>query len=336
METEESKLSGAQRSALILLALGQDIATEVFKNLNQNEIREIALAIESISNVDSDVVHHVFDHFAHEVSHDSSFLIRGEEFLEEVATNVLGAEKAKHLLGHLKRKTTGTLKSLSEADTRTLANIIGKEHPQTIALLLAHTIPGKASELIPLLPEDLQVETVMRIANLDNITPDIISDVEQSLLDEVLAMGNIQSTKAGGVDMVAEVLNQMDKQHEKAILEEITEQSPELADKIRQLMFVFEDLLNVDDRGIQALLKEIEHDQLAMALKTASEELKVKIFRNISSRAATMLEEDLEAMGPVRVSDVERAQMGLVQVAMRLEEEGRLVIAGGEGEDILV
>ncbi len=336
MVTTSTDLTGAQRSALVLLSLGEDVATDIFRNLNQKEIRDIGMALETVQTISPTVVDEVYLQFAEEVKHDSGFLMRGGEFLEEVATRVMGPEKARNLMAHLKRQTKSSVENLSEADPQTLANVIRKEHPQTIALLLAHTVTNKASSIIPLLPEELQVEVVLRIAKLENVTPDILNEVEQAIQDEILSMGNIESTNVGGVEMVAEMLNNMEKTYEKNILDELSETQPELADRIRQKMFTFDDLINVDGRGIQQILKEIENETLVIALKATSEELKCKIFGNMSKRAASMVEEDLQTKGPMRLSEVERAQMQIVNIAMRLEEEGKIIIAGGEGEDVLV
>jgi len=211
--------------------------------------------------------------------------------------------------------------------------MLQREHPQTIAIVLAHLEPTQAAEVLSKFPEQLKIEISQRIANLDQISPTILSELEDVLQSQLSSY--TQSRRIGGVKTVAEILNQMDRTSEELIIKHIEEKDPILADEIRKLMFTFEDLISVDDRGIQTILKEIATDDLVLALKMASEELKEKIFKNMSSRAVQIIKEEMETKGPVRVADVEKAQMNIVRAARRLEEEGKIVVGKRGGEAIV-
>src|SRR6185436_11889010 len=219
---------------------------------------------------------------------------------------------------------------------RTLANFLMNEHPQTTAVVLAHLTPDRKCEVLKKLPEPVQTEVVLRIANLDFISPSLLAQVDEILKQELATLGSIDTQQLGGVSPIAEMLNVMDKTTEQGIMARVEERDPQLAEEIRRLMFVFEDILFIDDRGMQMLLKEVANDKLVVALKTAPDEIKDKIFRNISKRAADLLREDLEAMGPVKLSDVEGAQQEVVNIAKRLEAEGKIMISRGGEADALV
>jgi flagellar motor switch protein FliG len=221
-------------------------------------------------------------------------------------------------------------------DSRTLANFLVSEHPQTIALVVAHLDPEKKVEVIKRLPEYIQAEVVLRISNMDYISPEIITQVDEVLKRELSRMGTIEQTALGGVEPVANMLNIMDKTTEGAIMSKIEEKDPILAEEIRKLMFVFEDIVKIDVRGIQSILKEVPNEKLILALKNASDDIRQKFFSSMSQRAATLLQEDLGAMGPVRISDVEAAQQEIDNVARKLEQEGKIVIARGGEDDVLV
>jgi flagellar motor switch protein FliG len=226
--------------------------------------------------------------------------------------------------------------SLEMVDAKSLANFLVHEHPQTVSVILSHLEPEKKGEVLKRLPEALQAEVVLRMANLDHVAPELIAAVDRVLKEELANIGTVEQAALGGVQPVAEMLNVMDKNTEKAIMSRIEEKDPILAEEIRKLMFVFEDIIKIDDKGIQALLKEVPNDKLLLALKTANEEIRAKIFKNISQRAAQLLKDDLQNMGPSRLSDVEGAQVEIVNVARRLEGEGKILIARGGSEDALV
>jgi flagellar motor switch protein FliG len=242
------------------------------------------------------------------------------------------------VLGHLNVSTSQrpALESLELVDAKSLANFLIHEHPQTVSVILANLEPEKRGEVLKRLPEALQAEVVLRMANLDHVAPELITEVDRVLKDQLVNIGSVEQAALGGVQPVAEMLNVMDKNTEKAIMSRIEEKDPILAEEIRKLMFVFEDIVKIDDKGIQALLKEIPNDKLLLSLKTAGEEIRAKIIKNLSQRAAQMLRDDLANMGPSRLSDVEQAQVEVVNVARRLESEGKIIIARGGSEDALV
>jgi len=225
--------------------------------------------------------------------------------------------------------------NLKDVDSKVLAKFIQNEHPQTIALILSHINPKQAAEILTDFSENMQSDIMLRVAHLENVPQNIIAEVEQVLQQEINALGTVDARKIGGAETVAEILNQVDQSTENAILSRIEEDHLDLANDIRKLMFVFEDLNEVDDRGVRALLREINNEELTLALKTAPESLKQKIFSNLSERAAAIIKEDLEIMGPVKLSDVERAQQSVLRVAKKLEAEGKLMLGKG-GEEVFV
>jgi flagellar motor switch protein FliG len=283
------------------------------------------------------LVKRVLESFYSSLNEDSSLLFsnnRGKNFL----LDTLGEERAKQLLGQIVEVGgANTLESLELVDTRTLANFLINEHPQTIALIMAHLTTDRKVDVLRRLPEGLQAEVVLRIANLDFVSPELIAQLDDVLKTELSTLGSIDTNQLGGIGPIADMLNQMDKNTEKNVMSRVEEKDPELAEEIRKLMFVFEDLIYVDDRGIQALLKEVDNTQLVMALKTAPEEIKNKLFGNMSNRAVKLLKEDLEALGPTKLSDVEKSQTEIVQKCKELEAQGKAIISrGGDGDDALV
>jgi len=248
-----------------------------------------------------------------------------------------GEDRANSVLGQAALSgESRTLEALELVDTRTLSNFLLGEHPQTIALILAHLDAQRKCEVIKKLPENIQAEVVLRIANLDFIAPELITTVDKILKNELAQLGSLDSHKLGGVDPIAEMLNVMDKSNEQSIMARVEEKDPALSEEIRKKMFVFEDLVFCDDRGLSQLLKEVAPEKLVVALKSGSEQVKGKIFKNMSNRASTMLKEELESLGPLRVSDVDAAQSEIVAAARKLEAEGKLIVARGGGDDQLV
>ena len=249
----------------------------------------------------------------------------------------LGEDRAKTVLGQLSVvEGSRTLEALELVDPRTLANFLVNEHPQTIALIMAHLEPAKKTEVLKRLPEGVQTEVVLRIASLDFISPNLIAQVDEVLKQELATLGSIDTQQLGGVSPIAEMLNVMDKNSEQNIMARVEEKDPQLAEEIRKLVFVFEDIIYIDDRGMQSLLKEVDSSKLTLALKTAPDEIKDKIFRNMSSRAAEMLRDDLESKGPVKLSEVEAEQKEILKIVRKLADEGQIVIASKGGDEGLV
>ena len=261
-----------------------------------------------------------------------------EGMLEQALRRSVKSDRATEILDDIRSDWKLTLFTKArKLDPKVFVNFLRNEHPQTVALVLSVLNHAQAAEILGNLKEDVQVEVIMRMAELDKVSPDILVDLDRVLQDELLAVEGVEGQRLGGVEAVAEILNSVDRVVEATIMEGVEEQRENLADEIRKLMFVFEDLQGVDDRGIMAILKEVSTDDLKLALKTASEELKGKIFKSMSSRAVDMLKEDMEIMGPVRIKDVENAQQMIIKVAKRLEQEGKIqLMTGGGGEDEFV
>ncbi|MHB1380239.1 MAG: flagellar motor switch protein FliG, partial [Desulfurivibrionaceae bacterium] len=269
---------------------------------------------------------------------DTDIFLSGNEMLESALKRALSSDKASEILEEIRSDWKLTLfQKARKLEPKVLVNFLRNEHPQTVALVLSVLEPTQAAQILMEFNEDIQVEVMMRMAELDKVSPEILVDVDRVLQEELLSVEGMESQRLGGVEAVAEILNNADRGLEAAILEGIEEQRENLADEIRRLMFVFEDLLSVDDRGIQAILKEVSTDDLKLALKLASDDLKAKIFGCMSSRAVEMLKEDMEIMGPTRVKDVEGAQQAIIKIAKRLEQEGKIqLMSGGGGEDEFV
>jgi flagellar motor switch protein FliG len=277
-------------------------------------------------------------HEFHNLALASTYMEEGGlEYARELLGKSLSPEQAQEITAQVERTINASpFAFLAKAETANLLTFIQDEHPQTIALILSHLPPAKASEILVGLPSQKQIEVVKRIANMEQTNPEIIKEVERGLEHRLSAMIHQTLEKTGGVETVAEMLNLADRSTEKGILEALETDDPDLVESIRRLMFVFEDILLVDDRGIQSMLKEIDNSDLALALRTASDQLKEKIFKNMSERAVQLIKEDMEYMGPVRVSDVEAAQQKIVDVVRRLEDSGEIVISGHGGEKDLI
>jgi len=331
-------LDGYTKAAILLNTLGDEASSTLFKHLSDNDVRRIVNAMGKMKKVPVNLVTKVLAEYYDIIAEEKEFLYGFNEKTKKKLVKALGEDRAKQILGHLNMigKKGKVLEALEMVDARTLATFLVNEHPQTIALIVAHLEAEKKSEVIKRLPESIQGEVVMRIAKIDYISPELLEEVDSVLKSELSSMGTLDQQALGGVEPIAEMFNIMDKTTEQAIMMRIEEKDPALAEEIRKLMFVFEDIVKVDDAGIQSILKEVANDKLIMALKTASEEIKEKIFKNMSSRAATLVREDLEAMGPVRLSDVETAQQEIVNITRRLEDEGKIMISRGGEDDLLV
>lgn len=329
-------LSGLEKAALLLNIMGTQVTALVFKKMKDNDIKRIVSQMGAMQKAPIPVVRLVLEEFYAQISEEEEIIFgstAGRDFI--LAT--LGEERAKTVLGQLSVvEGSRTLEALELVDARTLSNFLINEHPQTIALILAHLDPHKKTDVLRRLPEAIQTEVVLRIANLDFISPSLIAQVDEVLKQELATLGSIDTQQLGGVQPIADMLNVMDKTTEQNIMARVEEKDPQLAEEIRKLMFVFEDIVFIDDRGMQQLLKDVSNDKLVIALKTAPEEIREKIFRNMSKRAAQLLRDDLEALGPVRLSDVEAAQQEIVNVAKRLEAEGKIIISRGGEADALV
>lgn len=334
METQ--RFTGPEKTAIFLLSLKEDIIPLVFKYMTDQEIQRISNHISYMHSIDAETINYVLEEFATKAGTVGGEIAGGKEYVKRLLQTTLDADKADRIIGNLSIPTLETgLDALKWLDTKTIARFLQNEHPQTIAVIVAHLDSHQAGSVVCLLPPALRAEVLLRIAKLERIPPGIIQDLDRVLRNELKATGALESGQVGGVPAVAEILNNVDQASEREIIGQIEEANASLAEEIRQLMFVFEDLITIDDRGMQLILKEISKDDLVLALKTASEALREKILRNMSQRAAELLREDMEVMGPVRVNDVERAQQKITQMAKRLEAEGKLALAR-KGENAFV
>jgi flagellar motor switch protein FliG len=335
-DVQYALLSGQEKAAILLSALGPTTTKLIFKHMKDNDVKRMINSMSSISKSPIWMVKRVLEEFYSSLNEDAELLFsenKGREFI----LGTLGEDRAKQLLGQIVDVgNNNTLESLELVDTRTLANFLINEHPQTIALICAHLPVEKKVDVLRKLPEGLQAEVVLRVANLDFVSPELIAQLDDVLKTELSTLGSIDTQQLGGVEPIADMLNLMDKTSEKNIMARVEEKDPELAEEIRKLMFVFEDLVYVDDRGMQELLKVVDNTKLVMALKTAPDDVRNKLFKNMSNRAAGLLKEDLDAMGPTKISDVEKAQQEIVQQLKDLEAKGKALISrGGEGDSFV-
>jgi flagellar motor switch protein FliG len=333
----EEEITGVRKAAVLMLSLTQEQASEILKRLPPAAVEEVVREIAVIKDVAVEQRSEVFGEFYNLALANSSMNEGGLEYAKTLVRKSLGDNDADRVLKQVTQQVQTTPFSfLQKAESENLLTFIQDEHPQTIALILAHLPPQKASEILVGLPSQKQIEVVKRVANMEQTNPEVIKEVERGLEHRLSDIVSQTFEKAGGVDTVAEILNLADRSTEKGIMEGLEAEDPDLVEQIRRLMFVFEDILLVNDKGIQSVLKEIDNDELALALKTASDELKQKIFKNMSERAAQLIQEDMQYMGPVRVSDVEAAQQKIVDVVRRLEDAGEIIISGRGGEKEMV
>lgn len=332
-EVQYALLSGQEKAAILLSALGPTTTKLIFKHMKDNDVKRMINSMSTISKSPIWMVKKVLEEFYSSINEDADLLFsenKGRDFI----MSTLGEDRAKQLLGQIiDVGSNNTLESLELVDTRTLANFLINEHPQTIALICAHLPVEKKVDVLRKLPEGLQAEVVLRVANLDFVSPELIAQLDDVLKTELSTLGSIDTQQLGGIEPIADMLNLMDKSSEKNIMARVEEKDPELAEEIRKLMFVFEDIIFVDDKGTQELLKIVDNQKLVIALKTAPDEVKSKLFKNMSNRAAQLLKEDLESMGPTKMSDVEKAQQEIVQQLKDLEAKGKAIISrGGDGD----
>jgi len=323
--------SGHEKAAIFLSSIGEEAAGEILKNLDIKDVGKLSTYMSRLKSLTKADIDHVFSEVKEKISR-GDLRVGGDEYVKKALSRGLGEESASKIIEMASKQST--IDSLRWVDSKTLANFLMTEHPQTIALILCLIGPTQASEVLSGLPDALKADVAMRIAMTERIPADAIEELEEVLKGH-LDVSKSTGRKLGGIKTAAEILNLCDRSTESMILEKIEGSNATVADSIRQLMFVFDDLVSIDDRGIQMVLKEISTEDLSLALKTASEALKDKIFKNMSQRAATILKEDMEVKGPVKVSDVEKAQQNIVKIARKLEEEGKIVLGGRGGEELV-
>jgi len=339
IEEQLVNLDGRTKAAVLLACLGPGPASRVMASMNDEEIEQLTLDLASLGTVEPELREAVMEQF-HEMMLANRYVTQGGiEYARSILEGALGPERALEVLTRLQSSLQEVpFEFLKRADPSQIVSFIQDEHPQTIALILAHLNPQVAAVSLSALPQETRSEVVMRIANMDRTPPEIVREVERVLERKMASVFSQGFTFAGGVKDVAEILNRIERGTEKAIMADLEERDPELADEIARLMFTFDDLIHVDDTGIQKALRDIEQKDLALALKAANDEVKEKILRNMSERAREMIEEEMEFMGPVRLRNVEEAQQKVVSVIRRLEEAGEIIVEGrgGGGEDEII
>lgn len=333
----EDSLKGLQKAAILLITLGPEKSANIFKHLKEEEIEELTLEIANTRSVSPAQKEQVLDEF-YQVCLAQQYIAEGGiTYARELLEKALGNDKAQDVI----KKLTASLQVrpfefIRKTDPGQVLNFIQDEHPQTIAMILSYLTPTQAALIIGSLPPEKQADVAKRIALMDRTSPDVIKEVERVLERKLSSLLNQDYTIVGGVDAIVEILNSVDRGTEKHIMESLEIETPELADEIRKKMFVFEDILLLDDRAIQRVLREVENNDLAVALKGANEEVQNVIFKNLSKRLAAMIQEDMEFMGPIRMKDVEEAQQKIVAVIRRLEDAAEIVISRGGGDEIIV
>ncbi len=335
--TSLEDLNGVRKAAILLLALENDAAAIVLQQLPGKAVEEVTRDLASVGEIPEHIRDGVLQEFYDLAVAHSWAREGGLDYARALLMKSLDPKEAERILQQISQQVRKTpFAFLQKAESQNLLTFIQDEHPQTIALIVSHLAFHKAAEILAGLPTPKQIEVVKRVANMEQTNPEVISEVERGLEARLANMLSQSFEKIGGVETVAEMLNLVDRTTEKGIMEGLEAEDPDLVEEIRRLMFVFEDILLVNDKGIQSVLKEVDNDELALALKTASNELKEKIFKNMSERAARMIQEDMEYMGPVRVSDVEGAQQRIVDIVRRLEDAGEIIISGRGGDKEMI
>ncbi|MDO5294000.1 MAG: flagellar motor switch protein FliG [bacterium] len=332
-----SDMTGVQKAAVLLITLGPERSAEVFKHLKEDEIEQLTLEIANTRSVSPQVKDDVLNEF-YEVCLAQQYIAEGGiGYAKELLEKALGEDKARDVIGKLTASLqVRPFEFIRKTDASQLLNFIQDEHPQTIALILSYLPSAQASAIIGSLSPDKQADVARRIAQMDRTSPDVIKEVEKVLERKLASLVNQDYTIVGGVDSIVDILNTVDRSTEKHIMETLEIEEPELADEIRRKMFVFEDILSLDDKSIQRVLREVDNNELAVALKGANEEVQSVIFNNLSKRLATMIKEDMDFMGPVRLKDVEEAQQKIVNVIRKLEDSAEIIISRGGGDEIVV
>lgn len=326
-------LTGTQKTAVLLLALGDKFTSEVFKRMDRKEIANISKAVIELDTVPKETVETVLREFHQALITGRDLISGGQDNLKRMLVKNLDGETAKYIMDTLNLESgPAPFRELERVSPRLLSQMLRNEHPQTLALILGHLVPEQAASLLSMLPAGVRAEVLIRLAKLEAVPEEMLMEVDRVLQSQLIAMGGKEGKKVGGVQSVAEILNAVDRATEEEVLSEIEEDSAQMAEDIRNLMFVFDDVKDLDDRSVRELLKEVSNEDLTLALRGASDNLKMRFFKNMSERASNMVREELEFMGPTKLSDVEQSQQNIVKIVRRLEGEGKIVIARGGGE----
>lgn len=331
-----AKLKGPQKAAVFLLAMGEEFASSFFKRLDEPSIKEIGKCMSEINTIPSEVLNGVMEEFLNSFGSDRTLHVSGRSFLEQVINKSLDGGRAREICKSIGQEVKRTpFDDLSVVAGEKLFNILKGEHPQTVALIVSYLPESKGAEILSQFPEEIRSEIALRIARIGPVEDEVVRELDEMIRKDLTTLGG-PARQLDGVEKLAAILNELDGKSEEAILTSIESEDNDLAEMIRKRMFVFEDLLQVDDKGFREILQNVDKTTLAKALKTASEDMKTKIFSNLSERAAEMLREDLEVLGPVRLKEVEESQQTILKAAKKLETEGRVAFAGKNKEDVFV
>jgi flagellar motor switch protein FliG len=326
-------VEGAKKAAVLLLAMGEQFAAEVFKRMSRDELASVSKAMLQMETVPKELVETVLREYYHALVTGRELVRGGQDAVKRLLLPNVDSDTAKYVTDFLELDTGPVpFKGIGKVSTKILAQILRNEHPQTLALILGNLHADHAADLLTKLPPGVRAEILMRLANLESVPEEMLMAVDKVLESQLIAMGGKEGKKVGGINSVAEILNAVDRATEEEVLAEIEETSSSMAEEIRNLMFVFEDVKGLEDRAVREILKEISNEDLTMALRGATDDMKTLFFRNMSERAGNMIREDLEIMGPTRLSDVEAAQQNIVKVVRKLEAEGRIMISRGGGD----
>ncbi len=331
-----NSLNGRQKAAIFLVSLGGEISAKIMERLREDEVEKIVFEIARTETVEAELKDAVLQEFQDLMAAQNFITTGGIDYARDVLEKTFGSQKAIEIINRL----TSSLQVrpfdfIRRTDPAHLLNFIQQEHPQTIALILAYLEPQKASVILQNLPDEIQSDVARRVATMDRTSPDVLREVERVLEKKLSTISSEDYTAAGGVDSIVEILNLVDRSSEKSIIESLEDEDPDLAEEIKKKMFIFEDIVMLDDRSIGKVLREVNTDEMAKALKQVDAEVQDKIFRNMSKRAGTMLREEMEYMGPIRVKDVEEAQQKIVSIIRHLEDKGEIVIARSEEDELV-
>lgn len=330
-------LTGINRVAVFLICLGEEATARIFEELSDEEVRQVTRAMASIDHIPMDIKEKVFDNFRESQNLFAGLFVKGNSFAKSAIAATAGETRSKLLMDQFLSGTeTKSLETIALMAPRMVAGLLEQEHPQTVALILSTQHIEHAAEILTHLPESIRSDVAYRISKIEKVSPVVLSRIEDALHREIgLVSGKTHNKKVGGVDAVVGILNHMKNNLDVDILDDMEQTDPEMAEEIRKKMFTFENLVALDGRSLQMILREVNNDSLTLALKTASDQMKEKIFSNMSTRAADMIRDDLDTMGPVRLSEVEMMQQTIVKIALKLEEEGKLMLGSGGGDELV-
>lgn len=329
-------LNSSQMAAVLLMSMGENAASEVFKHMGPKEVQRIGSAMANIGDINRDTVNSVLSEFMSTVSEFTSVGVGAEDYVRNVLVTALGEEKANSIVDRILLGSNAKgLEALKWMEPRAISELISNEHPQIISIILSYLDSDHSAEVLDEFPDKFKADILLRIATMNNVQPAAMRELNSTLERQLKGGSGVQSSSIGGIKTAANIMNMMDSSGDSDIVELVTELDEELSQQIQDLMFIFANLVDVDDRGIQLILREVPTDKLVIAMKAADEPLKEKIFKNMSKRASEMLRDDLEAQGPVRLSEVEEAQKEILAIARRLADEGQIDLGGGAGDEMV-